>query len=217
MNYQLLKIITAVSFLLHNNSALHAQNFSGKLAYSIEVSGSDSTLVKLTQAFAGSSVTIFTSPEQFLMSEQFSTGERETVINHTTKEAYIISSGEKYTAQYYNIDDSKAELLDYMPFHFRTDMEYTGKTEKILGHTCKKYHILLSGFVNQGADAFIWIAEDVKMPSLRYKVEAEYVAVNAPAPLSIPIEKGLIMKYSGTEMSTTVTYTLTTLEAGAKP
>lgn len=55
------------------------------------------------------------------------------------------------------------------------------------------------------------------MPSLRYKVEAENIAVNAPAPFSIPIEKGLIMKYTGTETNTTVTYTLTALEAGAKP
>lgn len=194
-----------------------AQPFSGKLIYSIEVTGSDSSLVKLTQAFAGSSVTIFTSPEQFLMREYFSTGERETAINHTTKQAYILSSGEKFTAQYYNIDDSKAEMQDYMPYHYRTDMEYTGNTEKILGNTCKKYHILLSGFVNDGTEAYIWIAENIKMPSLRYKVEAENIAVNAPAPLSIPIEKGLIMKYTGTETNTTVTYTLTALEAGAKP
>ena len=211
---QFFLLLTAIYLL---PTAAFSQPFSGKLVYTIEVSGSDSTLVELTKAFAGSSVTIYTSPQQFLMRENFSTGERESAIDHSTKQAYILSSGEKHTAQYYNIDDSKAELQDFMPYHFRTDMEYTGKTEKILGHTCKKYHILLSGFVNEGADAYVWIAEDIEMPSLRYKIEAEYVAVNAPAPLSIPVEKGFIMKYSGSETNTNVTYTLTALEKGAKP
>jgi len=211
---QLLLLLTATCLL---PTAAFAQPFTGKLVYTIEVSGSDTALVELTRAFAGNSVSIYTSPQQFLMRENFSTGERESAIDHSTKQAYILSSGEKYTAQYYNIDDSKAELQDFMPYHYRTDMEYTGNTEKILGHTCKKYHILLSGFVNQGAETYVWIAEDIQMPSLRYKMEAEYVAVNAPAPLSIPVEKGLIMKYSGTETNTTVTYTLTALEKGAKP
>ena len=60
------------------------------------------------------------------------------------------------------------KVKKFMQGHFNTPLEDTGEIEKIAGHDTKKYKVLKSPFVNKGAIAHIWVAENLDIGRHRY-------------------------------------------------
>lgn len=116
----------------------------------------------------------------------------------------------------YSLDRDGDDIREFMPDHFATKLEAMEGELNICGHKAKKYKIIRSAFVAPGAEAYLWIAEDLKLPRRRFQCEFPSGTVVAPLPLSIPVDKGSVVRTQITERSSCVTTTVSSI-LPAKP
>lgn len=121
--------------------------------------------------------------------------------------------------EFQTMDEMGAELpslVERHPLLFRTDLEPLESTTPIAGRACREHRVTGSKFVRDGAKARLWIAEDLRLPPLRYDFADPDGAfrVQAPLPLQFPLPAGTVLKSESEELGTTVTYTATSLTAG---
>ena len=114
-----------------------------------------------------------------------------------------------------DLEKTETKVRAFMPWHFKTDMEPTGEKATICGFAVERYRVKQSGFMRRGATMHVWVAPDLQLPKHRYQFEFEFHRTVSPLPVSIPVEKGAVLKVEVVEGDTPVTVTAVSIEPGA--
>ena len=198
-------VVILFSFLLISNGCKEKQPevaevskelFYGKIVYSSIVEAIDTVFKLNMEAISPYKIDIYVDENNFRMIEYGGLSHSNLILDKTDKAAWQLDTIKKlaYLGEYSDLGDPNAELRDLMPDHFKPIVEVTNEKETILGHACTKYKILRSGFIPNDNEAFIWVADDFKIPASRYDIQTEINHAAVPAPLIIGFEDGAIMR-----------------------
>lgn len=170
--------------------------FYGALTYTSEVETEDTVLRYSLTAFSPDKIILYFGQNKFRMVEYGGMSHGDVIIYPDKKEAWQLDTVKKiaYLGEYSDLGDPSSELKDIMPDHFAPTVEATGKTENILGYSCKQYHIVRSGFIPSGTDAFIWATDAFMLPPARYDISTDVNSSVAPPPVLIGYDKGAVLK-----------------------
>ena len=170
--------------------------FYGKIVYSSIVEATDTVFKLNMEAISPYKIDIYVDENNFRMIEYGGLSHSNLILDKTLKAAWQLDTIKKlaYLGEYSDLGDPNAELRDLMPDHFKPIVEVTNEKETILGHPCTKYKVVRSGFIPNDNEAFIWVADDFKIPASRYDIQTEINHAAVPAPLIIGFEDGAIMR-----------------------
>lgn len=191
--------------------------FVGEVEYGVTASGSNKEGVTAFKAFSPTRFKVIFGQQGFRLIETGGAG-NNVLLNYGTGAAHLLDPVAKTATKinYGNLDDESAEqMASILPFHYRTDMQPTGKTATISGQSCREYKVLKSAFIRTGATASIWIAEGINFKRSRYSFQNESSRADSPLPLSVAIPKGAIMKMLINESNVVVIYEAVRLKPGA--
>lgn len=199
-------------FCLELTPAL-STDFTGTLVFTQSAVGEQAEVV---EGFAPSTITITIGSSAYRQDEEGGMNEGSYIVHDSSNAALKLDHAESTTelGTATAMGDLEEVVKNFMPQNFTTKLKPTGETATIAGYTTKKYKVLESGFVNAGAEAYIWISKDLSIPRHRYNFGFEWSRVTAPIPMSIPLEDGTILKTEITENNTTVTIEAISIEAG---
>jgi hypothetical protein len=210
----LLMLISFVALLAPRTRAQQKQTqpapqyFTGEVDYKVSAGGSNEEGLAAFKLFSPTAIKIIYGREGFRIIE---TGgmENNVLLNYARGAAYLLDAGAKTATKVgvMNLDDEDgAKLASIMPYHYRTDMQPTGKTENVAGQSCREYKVLKSAFIREGATASICVAEAIRFKPSRYSFQNESKRADSPLPLSLPVPAGAILKLEVNESGVSVTY-----------
>lgn len=200
------------------NKAQPAQAyFTGEVEYAVSAGGSNKEGLAAFKLFSPTRIKIIYGAQGFRIVE---TGglENSVILNYATGEAYLLDAGAKTAAKVnvMNLDDEEgAKLASFMPYHYKTDMQPTGRTANVGGRMCREYKVLKSAFIRKGAKASLCVSEAVRFKPSRYRFENESKRVDSPLPLSLPVSEGAILKLAINESGVAVVYEAVRITPGA--
>ncbi len=188
--------------------------FYGKIVYSSEIESDDSVFIINMEAISPYKIEIYVDENNFRMIEYGGLSHSNLILNKTVKAAWQLDTIKKlaYLGDYSDLGDPNSELRDLMPDHFKPLVEVTNEKEVILGHPCTKYKILRSGFIPNENEAFMWVADDFRIPVSRYDIQTEINHAAVPAPLIIGYEDGAIMRLTVKSKSHTRSFEIIELQ-----
>lgn len=209
-----------------STSAQHASNaaqsapgdFLGEVEYQVTASGSNKEGVAAFKAFSPTNIKVIFGQQGFRLIETGGAG-NNVLLNYGTGEAHFLDPVAKTATKtnYGNLDDEDAgKMASILPFHYRTDMQRTGKTATIGGQSCREYKVIKSAFVRTGATASIWIAEGINFKRSRYSFQNESSRADSPLPLSVAIPKGAILRMVINESGVSAVYEAVRLTPGSQ-
>ncbi len=178
------------------DAPINKEIFYGKIVYTSSVKTDDSVFISNMSAISPNKIEIYCNDTLFRMIEYGGLSHGNIILNNNKKEAWQLNTENKiaYTGDYSDLGDPGADLKDLMPDHFRPIVEATTEKETILGHVCTKYNVLRSGFIPTDNQAYMWVADDMRFPSMRYDIQTEINHCAVPAPLIIGYEEGAILR-----------------------
>ncbi|MDQ1522735.1 MAG: hypothetical protein QOE47_659 [Pyrinomonadaceae bacterium] len=193
------------------------QYFVGEVEYKVTARGSNEQGVAAFRAFAPSAVKIIYGRQGFRIIE---TGgfKNNVLLNYARGEAFLLDDETKTAAKVsvMNLDDEQgAELAKIMPYHFKTEMQPTGKAAVVGGQPCRVYQVTKSAFIRDGATASICVAEALKFKPSRYSFENDTQRADSPLPLSLPVSQGAILKVEINESGVEAVYEAVKITPGA--
>jgi formylglycine-generating enzyme required for sulfatase activity len=207
--------VLGLFFVLGEASAEDAAApFRGRIVYEQSAEG-ESEGAKAFRGLAASKVTV-TFSDQGHRQEEVGGMNEGVVILQTGKRGALFLDPRKRTSERgggMDLDEDAEEMQAYLPWHYKTDLEATDETDTICGYPVRKYRVKQSGFVKKDAVAHIWIAETLSLPRRRYQFEFETRRIISAIPLSIPIEKGAILKVHIVDAGVPVTIVATEVVA----
>ncbi|MCP5536872.1 MAG: SUMF1/EgtB/PvdO family nonheme iron enzyme [Akkermansiaceae bacterium] len=210
-NLSLLSVV-AIPFIWVSNSV--AEPFTGSIVF--EQSAMGGAGEKMFKDLAPGKITVHIAPHAYRQDEVGGMNEGSFVIKNGSTSALMLNTNKKTSTLggAANIDSYKEEVRKFMVHHFKTELEATDETLEIAGHQTKKYKVLKSAFVKPDAVAHIWVAEDIDFSGHRYDFQFPNNRTTAPLPMSIPVEKGSVLKMVVLENGTTVTVVATRITPG---
>ena len=182
-----------------------AAPFAGRIVFEQSAKGGPGE--KAFNGLAASKVTVHIGTDGYRQDENGGINEGSVIIRTGSKAALKLNHKKKTSERGggTRLDDMDAKMKAFMPQHFKSELKATPDTATIAGHPTRKFEVIKSAFVRQGATAHVWIAEDLDIGKHRYNFEFEFSRVTAPIPLSIPVDKGTILKAEILENGTLVT------------
>ncbi len=170
--------------------------FYGKIVYSSVFETADTVFKLNMEAISPYKIDVYVNENNFRMIEYGGLSHSNLILNKELKTAWQLDTIKKlaYLGDYSDLGDPNAELRDLMPDHFKPLVETTNEKETILGRSCTKYKIIRSGFIPDDNEAFIWVADDFRIPTSRYDIQTEINHAAVPAPLILGYEDGAIMR-----------------------
>ena len=170
--------------------------YYGKIVYVSTIETADTVFKSNMETISPYKIEIYFDKERFRMIEYGGLSHSNIILYKQLQEAWQLDTVKKiaYLGEYSDLGDPNAELMDLMPDHYRPLVEKLQETEIIMGHPCTKYKILRSGFIPNDNEAFIWVADDIRLPSSRYDIQTEINHSAVPAPLILGYEEGAIMR-----------------------
>ena len=193
--------------------------FYGKIVYSSTFESPDTVFKLNMEAISPYKIEVYIDENNFRMIEYGGLSHSNLILDKSIKAAWQLDTIKKlaYLGEYSDLGDPTAELRDLMPDHFKPIVESTNEKETILGHPCTKYKILRSGFIPADNEAFIWVADDFRIPASRYDIQTEINHAAVPAPLILGYEDGAIMRLTVKTKSYTRSFEITELQKDLFP
>ena len=204
--------LLAVSFLGAGVNAEEKKPFTGTIVY--EQSAAGGAGAKAFNGMAASKITVHIGEKAYRQDENGGINQGSVIIRDGSKDALRLNHKSKATerGRGTKLDDMEPKMKKFMAAHFDTPLKATDEVAEIAGFQTKKYQVLKSPFVRQGATAHIWVAEDLDIGRHRYDFHFKYNRIIAPLPQSIPVKKGTILKAVVVENGTTVTMVVTKVD-----
>ncbi len=187
--------------------------FYGKIVYTSSLDCSDSVLRSSLLLFSPGSVEVFIAENKFRMIEHGGLSHGNILIFTDIKEAWQLDTVNNiaYLCEYSDLGDPGATLKNTMPDHFAPTVEKTNEKETIAGVPCTKYKIIRSGFIPASDEAWLWAADNLKFPSVRFDVQSEINRATVPPPMYIGFEEGAVMRLMVKSKSYSRTFEVTEL------
>jgi len=209
------KVFCLLALLVSTASyADESKPFTGTIVYTQSAQGKDA---EMFNGMAASKVTVHIGEKAYRQDEVGGLNEGSVIIRAGAKDAIRLNHTKKMSerGRGTNLEDMDPKMKKMMSAHFETPLEDTGESEEIAGFKTKKYKVLKSPFVREGAVAHVWVAEDLNIGGHRYDFQFKANRVVAPIPKSIPVKKGTILKAVVLERGTTVTSVVTSIDKKA--
>lgn len=190
--------------------------FVGEVEYRVTASGTNESGIASFKAFSPTTIKVIYGQQGFRLIESGGTA-NNVVFNYAKREAYLLDDGAKTASKVFvqNLDDESAkEMAAILPYHYKTDMQPTGRTPSVGGQTCREYRVLKSAFIRDGAKATICVAEALKLKPSRYSFENETRRAVSPLPLSVPVPVGAILKAEVEEDGVVAVYEVVRITPG---
>ncbi|MDF1701022.1 MAG: formylglycine-generating enzyme family protein [Planctomycetota bacterium] len=198
---------------------VHAEDapppFTGRVVYEQTATG-DSDGAKAFRGMAPTRITVHFGTGAYRQDEEGGLNAGSYIARRGLRGALRLDPKRKRSTRggLTDLEATEPKVKAFMPWHFKTGLEKTDETDTILGHAVRRYRVTRSAFVRAGAQAHIWVAEDLALPASRFQFEFESSRTISPVPLSIPLPKGTILKMEIVEAGTPVTITVTAIEPG---
>jgi hypothetical protein len=193
--------------------------FLGEVEYRVSASGTNKEGVEAFKAFSPVNIKIAYGKQGFRLIESGGAG-NDVLLNYDTGAAYLLDADAKTATKVsvQNLDGEDAgTMASVLPYHYKTDMQPTGKTATIGGQLCREYKVFKSAFIRNGATASMCVAEAVNFKPSRYSFQNESSRADSPLPLSVPIPKGAIMRMEINESGVAAVYEVVRLTPVAPP
>jgi hypothetical protein len=190
--------------------------FFGEVEYRVSASGTEKDGLAAFKAFSPTSIKVVYGKQGFRLIESGGSG-NNVLLNYDTGAAYLLDADEKTATKVsvQNLDNEDAAMMaSVLPYHYKTDMQPTGKTATIGGQLCREYKVLKSAFIRKDAAATVCVAEAVNFKPSRYSFQNEASRADSPLPLSVPIPRGAIMRIEVNESGVTAVYEVVRLTPG---
>lgn len=191
--------------------------FVGEVEYEVTAGGSNEEGVAAFKIFSPTAFKIIYGRQGFRIIETGGT-KNNVLLNYARGVAYLLDASAKTATKVdvMNLDGANAaELALFMPYHYKTDMEPTGKTANIAGQACREYKVLKTAFIRAGAQVRICVAEGIRFKPSRYRFESESRRADSPLPLSLPVSQGAILKVEINEIGVEAVYEAVRITPGA--
>ncbi len=198
--------------------------FQGTITYTAKATG-EPEAAKLFNDSQSNELIVSWSEEGFEQRESKGWNEGKVVYWKKSNKAMYCNAPEmkKVEAIIEDLSKTDPKVKAFMPQLFAYELTPLDEFETIAGFASQKFKVVRSGFVKSGADAFVWIAKDLKISPSQYKFETDWRQILAVLPLQFGFTEGAILRAQISEPSFTgagtvdVTYEVKTIRPGYLP
>lgn len=198
--------------------------FQGTITYTAKATG-EPEAAKLFNDSQSNELIVSWSNEGFEQRERKGWNQGKIVFLKKSNKAIYCSASDKKKIKAAIEDLSKTDpkVKAFMPQLFTYELKPLNEFETIAGYKSQKFKVVRSGFIKNTAEAYVWIAKELKLESSQYKFETDWRQILAVLPLQFGFTEGAILKAEISEPSFTgngtvdVTYEVQNVQPGYLP